>query len=82
MHRNLDLLALAGALARVQSREDTHRDAHTGGFVADSQRLGPRRAVVFPRCMGPSGDAVVGRCGIAVVRIRPPLAVTARTGVD
>ena len=82
MHRNLYLLALAGALARVQSREDAKRDAHTGGFVADAERLGSRRAVVLPRAMGPSGDAVVARCGIAVVRIGSPLAVTARAGVD
>ena len=82
LHRNLDLLALAGALARVQRREDAERDAHTGGFVADAQRLGPQRAVILPRAMGPSGDAVVARCGIAVVRIGPPLAVTARAGVD
>ena len=82
LHRNLDLLALAGALARVQSCENAERDAHPGGFVADSERLGPRRAVVLPRAMGPSGDAVVARRGIAVVRIRPPLAVTARAGVD
>ena len=82
LHRNFDFLALAAALARVQSREDTKSDAHTGGFVADAECLGSQRAVVLPRAMGPAGDAVVARCGIAVIRVRSPLAVAARASID
>ena len=69
-------------LASVESRENAKSDAHASGFVADAVCLGPRCAVVLPRAMGPSGDAVIASRGVAVGRIRPPLAVTTRAGVD
>src|SRR5262245_9878079 len=82
LHGNFDLLALAGALARVERRQDPDRDAHTRGFVTNAQRLGAGGTVVFPRAMEPSGDAIVARRRIAVASVGSPLAIAARAGVN
>src|SRR5581483_11497968 len=82
LHGNFHLLSFARALARVQRGENSQRDAHARRFVADAERLGSLGAVVLPRAVRPARDAVVARRGVAVVGVRPPLAVAARAGVD
>src|SRR4029079_14585008 len=82
LHGNFDLLTLAGVFARIQGRDDAERNAHTGGFIADTEGFRAVRAVVVPGAVRPSRDAVVGCGGVAVIRVRPPLAITARTGID
>src|SRR6516225_2146646 len=66
----------------MQSGEDAEGDAHASSLIADAECFGSRCSVVLPCAMGPTGDAVVTGGGIAVLRIRAPLAVTARAGVD
>src|SRR5581483_3511151 len=82
LHRHDDALALAGALARVQRRQDAAHHADPGGFVADADRLGARRAAVTPAGVGPTGHAVVGVRGAAVILVRPALAEAARAGIN
>ena len=44
LHRHLDELALAGAAALHQRREDRHREMHAGAAVADIGAVDHRRA--------------------------------------
>src|SRR6266550_1156220 len=82
LHRYNDSLTFAGALARMKRSEDAAYHADTGGFVADADRFGSRRAAIVPSCVRPAGHAVVGMRRAAVVFVGTRLAEAARAGVD
>src|SRR5439155_23249217 len=73
VERELDLLAVAGALPRIERREDRVRCEHAGTYVHDRHAVFRRLALGFPAYAHETGfclqnEIVAGKCCLGAAR--------------